>query len=84
MDKNAIVQTVRDYISREFLRDEPDIVLQDDTPLITGGVLDSISTIKLVSFLEEQFKVEFAAHEVSADYLDSLSTIGDSVAAKLG
>ncbi|MEM7201924.1 MAG: acyl carrier protein [Planctomycetota bacterium] len=84
MDKESIRQTVRDYILREFLQDEPDAILNDDTPLITGGVLDSISTIKLVSFLEENFKVEFAAHEVSPEYLDSLQAIGDTIADKLG
>jgi acyl carrier protein len=83
MDKQSIQQTVRDYIQREFLRDEAQAGLTSSTALITGGVLDSISTIKLVSFLEQQYQVEFAAHEVSAEYLDSLETIADTVAGKL-
>lgn len=82
MDKKSIRQTVREHIEREFLQDE-DTEVKDDTPLITGGVLDSISTIRLVSILENQFGVEFAAHEVSADYLDSIDTITDTIADKL-
>ncbi len=83
MDKTTIRNTVRDHIQREFLRDQGPTSLEDSTPLITGGVLDSISTIRLVSFLEEHFKVEFQAHEVAPDYLDTLAAIADTVAGKL-
>jgi len=38
-----------------FLPGESPDELNDETPLITGGILDSISTLKLVVFLEEQF-----------------------------
>ena len=31
--------------------------LTDDTPLITSGILDSIATLKLVTFLEERFGI---------------------------
>jgi acyl carrier protein len=48
-----IESTVKDYILREFLPGEDPNELQSDTPLITGGVLDSIATLKLVAFLEE-------------------------------
>ena len=37
----------------------------DATPLITGGVLDSIATLKLVLFIEERFGITLEAHEVS-------------------
>ena len=57
-------------------------MLEDSTPLITAGVLDSISTVELVSFLEEQFGVEFEAHEMSADYLDTLDVIAATVQSK--
>ena len=53
-----------------------------NTPLITDGILDSISTVQLVSFLEERFGVEFQAHEMNVDYLNSISQIADTVASK--
>jgi hypothetical protein len=48
---NEITQAIHDYILREFLPGEDPAELTDATPLITGGVLDSISTLKLVVFL---------------------------------
>ena len=77
-----IKSTVKNYILNKFLPGENPDMLENDTPLITGGVLDSISTVELVSFLEEQFGVEFAAHEMNADHLDSLNIIAQTVQAK--
>ena len=82
MDKTSIQASVTDYIQSEFLQEDKS-TLEPDTPLITGGVLDSISTIKLVSYLEDHYSVEFAAHEVAAEYLDSVATIAETVANKL-
>jgi len=82
-DRAAIQQTVSDYLVREFLADEGPAALTETTQLITGGVLSSIGTIKLVHFLEEHYAVRFEAHEMSADYLDTVSDITDQIAAKL-
>ncbi len=72
---NAITQTVQNYILREFLPGENPDELKVETPLITGGILDSISTLKLVVFLEEQFGVTVEAHEAGVDHLDSVGRI---------
>lgn len=83
MAEEAIQQTVKDYVLKEFLAGEGPETLEGGTPLISGGILDSISTLKLVSFLEDHYSIEFAAHEVSADHIDTLSAIAKIVAAKV-
>lgn len=80
----AITAAVKEYILKEFLPGEDPDELEVDTPLITGGILDSISTVKLVAFLEERFGVEFQAHEMNADYLDTLSDITNTIESKKG
>jgi acyl carrier protein len=77
-----IKDTVRNYILDEFLPGESPDALTDSTPLVTGGILDSIATLKLVSFLEEQFKIELAPHETDADHLDTISDIATLVRSK--
>jgi acyl carrier protein len=81
---NGIRTEIKQYILDEFLPGEDPELLTDTTPLLTGGVLDSISTMKLVMFLEEQFGVTFQAHEMSADYLNSLDDITRTVEGKRG
>jgi acyl carrier protein len=58
--------TIRTFILQEFLPNEDPSNLKDDTPLLSGGVLDSISVVRLMSFLEEEFEIEIQAHESAA------------------
>ena len=74
--------TIKAYILEEFLPGEDPDSLEDSTPLITTGILDSIATVKLVSFLSEHFGVEFEAYEVSADNLNTLADIARVVESK--
>ncbi len=70
-----IRQAVHGFILREFLPGESPDELTDETPLISGGILDSISTLRLVSFLEDHFDVTVEAHEAGVDNLDSVGLI---------
>jgi acyl carrier protein len=77
-----IERIVRDYLLREFLPGEDPSELTEDTPLITGGILDSISTLKLVIFLEESFGITVEAHEAGVEHLDSVGQITRLIAEK--
>jgi acyl carrier protein len=77
-----IENVVRDYILREFLPGEDPGELTDETPLITGGILDSISTLKMVVFLEERFGVTVEAHEAGVEHLDSIGQIARLIVQK--
>jgi acyl carrier protein len=74
--------TVKDFILREFLPGEDPAELTDATPLITGGVLDSIATLKLVLFVEERFGIALEAHEVSPEHVNTIADIARLVDAK--
>lgn len=78
-----VKQTVRAYILREFLPGVTPGELTDSTPLISGGILDSLATLKLVMFLEERYGFEMQAHEVNVDYLNTVASIADFVREKV-
>lgn len=80
---DEITQATKAYILEEFLPGENPAELTSSTPLITGGILDSLSTLKLVAFLEQRFKIQIQAHETMVDYLDTLSDIAQLVRSKL-
>lgn len=82
-DLNNINSVVKDYVMREFLPGEDPNELLDSTPLVSGGILDSLATVKLVAFLEEKYGVQFQPHEISADHLDTLPDIANTVTKKL-
>lgn len=83
MTDSDITATVRGFILKEFLPDEDPSTLTDTTPLIRGAILDSIATVKLVTFLEERYGIAFAPHELGVDYLDTVEDIVRTVGGKL-
>ena len=82
MTKEEINPIVKQFLLEEFLPGADADELDDSTPLMSGGILDSISTTRLVAFLEEKFGVAFEAHEMGVDFLDSLGDISELVATK--
>jgi acyl carrier protein len=76
--KNA----VKEFILKEFLPGENPAELTEATPLITGGILDSIATLKLVAFIEERFGISLEAHEVNREHLNTISDIARLVVSK--
>ena len=75
-------KTIKDYILREFLPGENPDQLTEATPLISGRILDSLSTLKLVAFLEETFGVTIEPHEADIEHLDTITKIAGLVQSK--
>lgn len=73
---------VKEFILAEFLPGENPDELTETTPLISGGILDSIATMKVVLFIEERFNVVFEAHEVDRENFDSIANIARLVSSK--
>lgn len=81
MDNNT-KQTVKEFILQEFLPGENPDDLTDETPLFSAGLLDSIASLKLVSFLEEQYGIKVEPSDIVADNLDNLDLIAGFVQSK--
>jgi acyl carrier protein len=73
---------VKEYILHEFLPGEDPNQLTETTPLITGGVLDSIATIRLVLFLEERFGIALQARDTDPEYLNTIASVATLVMSK--
>lgn len=75
MTTDNMEEQIRQYILSEFLPGEKPANLRDDTPLRTSGVLDSVATLRMVTFVEEQFGITVEAHEASVENFDSINSI---------
>ncbi|MGH7492061.1 MAG: acyl carrier protein [bacterium] len=78
----ALKNNVKSFILQEFLPGENPEALTESTPLISGGILDSISTLKLVMHLEQQYHVKIQSREVNARYMDTIADIAKLVQEK--
>jgi len=80
---NSTRDEIHQFILDNFLPGEDPKNLTDDTELKESGILDSLSTLKLVSFLEERFAVEFEANDLEAGNLASVASIVTLVESKV-
>jgi acyl carrier protein len=67
-DEQTIRNQLRDHILATYLPGEDASNLQDDTPLKSSGILDSLSTLKLVTFVEDTWGITVEPHEASSDF----------------
>ena len=67
-DEQTIKDQIRDYILKNYLPGEDASNLEDDTPLKDSGILDSLSTLKLVTFVEETYGITVSPHEASSEF----------------
>ena len=73
---------VKEFIMNEFLAGEDPNQLTESTPLISGGILDSLATLKVVAFLEEYFGIKVEPHETDEDNFGTISDIEKLVQSK--
>lgn len=74
--------TVKEFVLREFLPGEDPELLNDSTPLISGGILDSLAMVKFVAFLEDRYRIELKPHEITPDRFDTIPQIAAAVQRK--
>lgn len=72
---SQVADTIRDFILTRYLPGESPQNLRNDMPLRTSGVLDSLATLALVSFIEQEYGIEIEAHETDVDNFDRIDDI---------
>jgi acyl carrier protein len=75
-------ETVKQFILKEFLPGEDADQLTESTPLISSGILDSLATLRLSTFLEQEFGIQMEAHEMDEEHIGSLAAIEQLVNSK--
>jgi len=79
--KNVLAE-IRSFVANWF-RDGKEDGLDDDTPLVTSGIVDSAGVIEVVEFLEKQFRVSVQDTDVSLANCNTLRGLADLVKRRL-
>ena len=66
-------EIVRDYVVREYVEDDSEVTF--DTPLISGGIVDSFSMVSLKRFLENKYKISIPDDKATPEAFDSVNKI---------
>jgi acyl carrier protein len=75
-----VVEQTRAWVRENFLYMRPDWPLDEETPLLRSGVVDSVGVIELVGYLERTFGCTIPEREITEENLGTLGAIGRLVA----
>ena len=72
---NEIDRAIRDFVIQRYMPGESPENLTLDTQLRSTGILNSLATLALISFIEDRYGIEVEAHETGIDNFDRLGDI---------
>lgn len=62
------------YIAADLLN-QPNLVIGEDDDLLTSGVLDSLSVMSVIHFIEQDLEIDVPAEDVTIEHFVSLRAI---------
>lgn len=65
---------VLNYVMEEYLEEDDDEISYD-TPLISGGIVDSFSMVSLKRFLENKYSISIPDEKATPEAFDSVNKI---------
>ena len=71
----SVKETVLEYVKKEYLETDDDREITYDSPLISGGIVDSFSMVSLKVFLETQYNIQIPDAIASPEAFDSVNNI---------
>ena len=71
-------KAILEYIVDEYLEDD-DEEITFDTPLISGGIVDSFSMVSLKRFLETKYNVSIPDDKATPEAFDTVDRITEVV-----
>ncbi len=74
----SLKDTILDYVTKEYLEDDSEPI-NFDTPLISGGIVDSFSMVSLKRFLENRYNIQIPDDKATPEAFDSVNKIASLV-----
>jgi acyl carrier protein len=78
MTRDQVRDRTADYIRRELLGDNQ-ISLEPDTPMLQWGILNSMNTARLLTFIRDEFKITVPPARITGKHFQTLNAIADLI-----
>ncbi|MGD2084895.1 MAG: acyl carrier protein [Candidatus Aminicenantes bacterium] len=74
IDANHIRRDLLSYIKRVYGKTSPEDI-SIDSPLLQLGIIDSLSLMSLILYIEQKYHLDFYTIDVSRDHFTDIKTI---------
>ena len=75
-------EQIKQFILSDLIKDNSTSTLDADENLIDSGVVDSLGIMKLVAFLESNFKISISDDEILLDNFETIDAISKFLVSK--
>ncbi len=75
---DELKEVIKNYVASEYLEPDSDPI-DYDTPLISGGIVDSFSMVSLKRFLENKYHIQIPDDKATPEAFDSVNKIAELV-----
>ena len=82
--RETVALKIREYVAENFLFSEGGFPYGDDESFLESGIIDSFGFTELLSFVEDEFGISVAGHELVPDNFDSVSRLSSFIVRKQG
>jgi acyl carrier protein len=83
IDRKELVSKLESYIIREILNGD-ETGLHEHSPLLEWGLLNSLESLRLLAFIDEQFGVTLAGNMMTPQSLATIGSIADLIMQSTG
>jgi len=74
MGQSGVIQGLKEYVAKELLEGQ-DIGLDETTPLLEWGIINSIEMARLVTFIENRWSVSVPEEMIVIQHFQSIESI---------
>ncbi len=68
-------EAIKEYVIDEYIDEDDDIEVENDTPLISSGIVDSFSMVSLKAFVEKKYGISLPDSEATPEAFDTVDAI---------
>jgi len=79
-----VTDKIRSFILDTILAGARVAALDDDDSFLEKGIIDSTGILELVSFIENEFKIEVKDEDLVPDNFDSVSRLTSYITRRIG
>ncbi len=80
----AVKENIRSFILETVLAGARGATLNDNDSFLESGIIDSTGILELVSYIEDEFKINVKDEELIPDNFDSVSKLASYITTKIG
>lgn len=70
-----IKKLIIDYVKKEYLEEDSTTEVNENTKLISSGIVDSFSMVSLKMFIEKKFSIKIPDDKATPEAFDSVNNI---------